>query len=330
MTNEEARKLWTEYGRYIYTIVHNNLRSVGTIEDIEECTADAFSAVCKDYDTGKLRDGNVKGFIAKVAKRKAYNYYRTFKSSALRENIEVLESDENVEYEVADRDLQKKVIDLISSFGEPDATIILQKFYFGRKYKDIAKMVSMTPGAVRVRCSRLKKTLGSEIKKLQLLDICPNRNSENINSDFLEFVFDSIKNLGEPDAVILIQKYYYNRDLNEISKMVSMSTTQVKKQISTAISKLNEEINKTRDFGSKSSESIDGKFLEDVFQTIGKLGESYSTIIIQKYYFKRNIKEISEMVFLSPETVEAGIEKILNTLMKSFRTDVFNRGENNE
>jgi RNA polymerase sigma-70 factor (ECF subfamily) len=58
------------------------------------------------------------------------------------------------------------MIRLIESLGNPDSTIILQKFYFNRSSKEIAKKLSMTSGAVRVRCSRalsrLEKLLANE------------------------------------------------------------------------------------------------------------------------------------------------------------------------
>ena len=39
------RALMKEYGRYVYSIVFNKLRSCGTQEDIEECVCDVFADI---------------------------------------------------------------------------------------------------------------------------------------------------------------------------------------------------------------------------------------------------------------------------------------------
>lgn len=47
-----------------------------------------------------------------------------------------------------------------------------------------------------------------------------------------------IKSLGEPDSDIIIQKYYYNMDSNEIAKQHSMSPSLVRMRCSRALKKL--------------------------------------------------------------------------------------------
>ncbi|MCR4638606.1 sigma-70 family RNA polymerase sigma factor [Ruminococcus sp.] len=49
-----------------------------------------------------------------------------------------------------------------------------------------------------------------------------------------------IKSLGEPDSDIIIQKYYYNMNSNEIAAKHSMSPTSVRMRCSRALKKLKE------------------------------------------------------------------------------------------
>ena len=53
--------------------------------------------------------------------------------------------------------------DCIRSLGEPDSTIVIQKFYYNKNSSQIAGLLSMKPSAVRMRvkraAARLRKAL---------------------------------------------------------------------------------------------------------------------------------------------------------------------------
>jgi RNA polymerase sigma-70 factor (ECF subfamily) len=72
-------------------------------------------------------------------------------------------SDERVDELVERAETGHALIDAVKSLGEPDSTIIMQKYYYGRNSADIADIVGMKPAAVRKRISRtmdkLKKIL---------------------------------------------------------------------------------------------------------------------------------------------------------------------------
>ena len=71
---ELHRQLMDQYGRYVYTIVYNKLRSCGTREDIEECVSDIISDLFIAADReGAAAVGKLAGTIAK---RTAMDYYR--------------------------------------------------------------------------------------------------------------------------------------------------------------------------------------------------------------------------------------------------------------
>ena len=58
------------------------------------------------------------------------------------------------------------MLDKIEELGEPDSTIIIQKFYYNRTSTEIAKMLSMNSAAVRMRCTRALKRLKTELTKV--------------------------------------------------------------------------------------------------------------------------------------------------------------------
>ena len=182
MTHEEFRnklkispqkahkELFETYCSYVYTIVFNRLRSSASREDIEECVCDVFADVYCCYDEEKDVSGDISGFIGTIARRKAGLFYRRSSSSA--ENVPIddelaqqLGSEQNVETEADDKEQRRIILDSISQLGEPDSTIIIQKYYYGRSAREISDMVRLTPGNIRVRSGRAVRKLKEMLEK---------------------------------------------------------------------------------------------------------------------------------------------------------------------
>ncbi len=58
------------------------------------------------------------------------------------------------------------------------------------------------------------------------------------NTFVSEAIINAIKALGEPDSIIIIQKYFYDRKSSEIGKIVGLSSTAVRARTSRAMKKL--------------------------------------------------------------------------------------------
>lgn len=58
------------------------------------------------------------------------------------------------------------------------------------------------------------------------------------NDHISEAVINAVKALGEPDSVIIIQKYFYDRKSAEIGKLVGLSPTAVRTRLNRAMKKL--------------------------------------------------------------------------------------------
>jgi RNA polymerase sigma-70 factor (ECF subfamily) len=71
----------------------------------------------------------------------------------------VISSDDDLEAENERCELQRIVADCISSLGEPDSTIVIQKFYYNKTSRQIAGLLSMKPSAVRMRVKRAGEQL---------------------------------------------------------------------------------------------------------------------------------------------------------------------------
>ncbi|MDE6729399.1 MAG: sigma-70 family RNA polymerase sigma factor [Oscillospiraceae bacterium] len=159
---EGHQALFAQYSNYVYTIVWSKLGSVGSREDADECMSDIFAEVFLHLDS--VYEGNLKSYIGTLAKRMAITAFRRLSSESgrtisIEEGFEEMVSEVNIaeDYEktVAARQLLEKIL----SLGEPDATIIIQKYYYNRNSAEIGKIVHLNPVAVRMRSSRAIKRL---------------------------------------------------------------------------------------------------------------------------------------------------------------------------
>ena len=161
--NEAQTALFDEYLNYVYAIVYNKLRSCGSREDMEECVGDAFSAVFISYDRSGSFEGDLKGFIGTIASRTAIQMYRKLVRHGdmvyLEDEKAEIADTEQVETSTERKAMQSTLLRLIKSLGEPDSDIIIRKYYFNMNSHEIAEKHSMSPEAVRMRCSRALKKL---------------------------------------------------------------------------------------------------------------------------------------------------------------------------
>jgi len=175
LSEENAqRSLFDEYFNYVYTIVFSRLRSCASREDIEECVGDVFADVYMQFDERKAFNGDPTGFVGTVARRKAADMYNRLTKK--RQGMVSIDDEEAAEIEAPDdtedtvekKELRGSLIKCVEQLGEPDSTIIIQKYFFMRSSAEISKLVSLTPEAVRVRCSRALKKLRETLTAMNI------------------------------------------------------------------------------------------------------------------------------------------------------------------
>ncbi len=163
------RALVREYGRYVYAIVYNKLRGCGTKEDIEECVSDVFAALFMKCQFDLSSENDIKSLIGTIAQRKAIDCFRSLCAKEKHftdtdeDDMSELVSDFSVDERVDRSELRRVLLDKIDELGEPDSTILIQKFYYNKDSNEIARSVSMTAGAVRQRCARAMSKLRSKL-----------------------------------------------------------------------------------------------------------------------------------------------------------------------
>lgn len=72
--------------------------------------------------------------------------------------------DFNLEDEFQQREIRKKLISIIKALGEPDSTIIIHRFYLGKRSKEIVVVTGLSNDNVRKHLSRALRTIEKELK----------------------------------------------------------------------------------------------------------------------------------------------------------------------
>ena len=172
MTDEHrARKLFNTYYNFVYAIVYRTMCGIGTQEDIEECVSDVFIAVLDALDS--VQTGSLQAYIAKTAKNRAVSACRALNAGKRRtislddENTPEPLSAQDVAADAERAEQTRLLLDAIEKLGEPDATIIIQKYFYDRNAIEIAKNLGMNPISVRSRCARALKKLRTLAKDIR-------------------------------------------------------------------------------------------------------------------------------------------------------------------
>ena len=162
--------LFEEYYNYVYAIVFRYVRRYGTSEDIEECVVDVFAQVMEHFPA--IREGTLKAYLASTAKNRALNLCRTLGArrtvSIDGDDIGELADAQDVAAGAEQRALTKQVLDCIESLGQPDSSLILQRYYLGHSAAEIARTLHMNPVTVRSRLHRAVKRLRTMLHDLDI------------------------------------------------------------------------------------------------------------------------------------------------------------------
>lgn len=165
------RALYDEYCAYVYTIAANKLRNCGTIEDIEECVADIFIAIFSSLQSEKAYSGDLKYLVATIAKSSSIDLFRRLSLKNKRTiPIDELEAKltpfhDELEHASDRKELKGILLDCVNELGDPDSSIIINHYYYGRSSVEIASDLKMTTSSVQKRIQRARKKLKSLLFK---------------------------------------------------------------------------------------------------------------------------------------------------------------------
>lgn len=165
--------LFETYYHYVYAIVFRYVCGHGTREDTEECVVDVFAQVMAHFPA--IREGTLKAYLATCARNRALNLCRTLSAGA-RQTVSIdadtcgeLADGQDIAAGTEQRELTRRVLDAIEALGQPDSSLIIQRYYLGHSAAEIARTLKMNPVTVRSRLHRAVKRLREMLKDEKMI-----------------------------------------------------------------------------------------------------------------------------------------------------------------
>lgn len=130
-------------------------------EDIEECVSDVFLEIYRNRDRIEMEKGGIRAYLAVIARRRAIDKYHAAKKA---ETLPLEAETEGAEKRLAfeDRDALR---DALHTLGEPDAKILVWKYYYGLATKEIAAMLGMKENTIDQRARRGLQKLRAKLEE---------------------------------------------------------------------------------------------------------------------------------------------------------------------
>lgn len=148
------------YSKLLWSISSSVLNHLGSTQDVEECVADTFIYLWEHPDQFDPERGKLKTWLSVVARTKAVNRCREL---VRRSTISLEDSDFIDQIGVVDHILQQEMREnlftAINALGEPDREILVRRYYYQQKPKEIALALDMNVRQIDNRLYQVKLKL---------------------------------------------------------------------------------------------------------------------------------------------------------------------------
>lgn len=150
-------QMFREYGGLAYAVVRRVLKGFPE-DDVEECVSDVFYYLYRHRRRLDFRDGAFRSYLIKTAEHKALDHLRRSARLPI-PNEDALwdetRADRSAEEEAISNIAGGELIERIRALGNPDATILLSKYWLGMTSVEIGKRLHMKPNTVVQRTKRV-------------------------------------------------------------------------------------------------------------------------------------------------------------------------------
>lgn len=156
-----------KYSRLLWPIVSAVLKNVGCEQDMEECIADAFIYLWQYPEKFDPKRGSLKSFLCILARSRAVDRYRQI---ARRETVsleETMLADSFGMQEILIREeTRRELLAALNDLGEPGKEILVRRYYYNQKPKEIALALDLTVKQVDNSLYRSKQILRRALQEV--------------------------------------------------------------------------------------------------------------------------------------------------------------------
>lgn len=155
------------YGDLIYAIVKKRLGHGRQREDIEETVSDIFVILYRSIDKIDLQKGSVKSYLSAIANRYAVKKSKKLFSQTSAEATvsRFVKTSYDADEEIMQKEQRKLLLDEIKALGKPDSDIIVMKYFYGLKSKEVGRILGIKTNTVDKRTGRALERLRKILEK---------------------------------------------------------------------------------------------------------------------------------------------------------------------
>lgn len=149
-----------QYSRLLWPIAGAVLKNAGSEQDVEECVADTFIYLWEHPDKFNPGRGSLKTLLCILTRSRAIDRYRQITRHSVVSLEEVVLADQFGMQEVLIREeTRRELLAAVKALGEPGREILVRRYYYNQKPREIALALNMTVKQVDNSLYRTKRQL---------------------------------------------------------------------------------------------------------------------------------------------------------------------------
>lgn len=159
---EEERMGWLidKYSRLLWPIASAVLYRVGTVQDVEECVADAFICLWEHPEKFDPSRGSLKSLLCILVCSRAIDRYRTLsRQYACPLEEAALAQSLGLEEQLLHEQTRRELLALVDGLDERNREILVRRYYWEQKPRQIALAMNLTVKQVNNALYRSKAQL---------------------------------------------------------------------------------------------------------------------------------------------------------------------------
>ncbi len=167
MRNEKViGEVITVYSRLLWSVAGAVLNNIGSVQDMEECVADTFIYLWEHPEKYNPSRGKLKTWLSIIARTQAVNRCReiTKRNTVSLEDTNLPDCLGIVEG-ILRKEAKETLLAAVNALGEPDREILLRRYFYDQKPREIALALNLSVKQVDNRLYQTKKKLRQALSR---------------------------------------------------------------------------------------------------------------------------------------------------------------------